>query len=354
MAECVSCGKEIPAGKFFCADCYVKMKGRRGPSGEVPPVSAAISEKRDEREDMSNETEPLSRAAVPTGVTPVGKASGAITPASVKKVVTMKSPADKAAKEKAGKKRFAVTITFSERTYAALNRLKIKKEEKSQEPDTSAKSRQTSRAHSRRAARRRGPYGRPMLKAVAEASSRGTERRGGFMGIIGYRERTLDRGDVAAIAMAVFAVLSIIVLSFLPWVRISLGEGQASGVQTVKVTGMDLGAIIYVCITMAVVALLYMAATWRFKGVFSIMDFGVAFILAGVVIIPLFYIVIASNARILAAALEQIGRGGSPIPEAYERQTIWPAYMMVFSAALLAFAGLVRLSERKSGTSPGE
>ena len=35
MAECVSCGRQIATGTFFCDECYKSMKGKLGPSNET-------------------------------------------------------------------------------------------------------------------------------------------------------------------------------------------------------------------------------------------------------------------------------------------------------------------------------
>jgi hypothetical protein len=150
--------------------------------------------------------------------------------------------------------------------------------------------------------------------------------------------------------MALVAVLAILLMSFQPWARITLEDPEAAQALVVEVTGIDLGAITYICMALAAAALLYVAATWMIKGVFTVVDFGVVLVVAGVVFIPLFYVAISSNTRIVQAALEQLGRGGGPIPQQFDRQTLWPAYIMVIAGALLALAGLVRLSERKSGT----
>jgi hypothetical protein len=353
MAECVSCGKEIPAGKFFCEDCYTKMKGRRRPMGEVPRISSEKQKEPVLTGEASGEEELPQETAAPTGVVPVKKASGTLTPASSKKVVSMKPTTDRAAKEKAGKKRYIVTISFSERTYAALARLKVKGGKKAPAAKETAGSPQVAQAESGEKERGKEPNGRPQLKAV-ESSGWAPKRKRGFRGAVAYRDRPADRGDVVAIAMSTFAVLTIIVMSFLPWATISFGGQEGSMPQTVKVPGIDLGAITYICMALPVAALLYMVATWRFKGVFTIVDYGVVLMIAGVVFIPLYYVAISSNNRFVVAAMRQLGGSGSAIAAQFERQTLWPAYLMVLAGALLAFAGLVRLSERKSTVSQGD
>ena len=347
MAECVSCGKETPAGKFFCEDCYVKMKGRRGPSGELlrPP-------REEPRKPAAVDDIPRSDATTPEvaeaeGLVPLKKASGTLTPASSKKVISMKPGAEKAAREKTGKKRIKVTITFSERTYAALARVKGgRKEVAGTSPDGTALASRAYQPGTKGAVRGGRLHRRPKLKAVA-ATSAATKQKSGFRRAIGYRDRALDGRDKIAIAMAIITVLAIVILCFMPWAKVSWSTGGGTGVQTVEVTGTDLGAMTYVCMAIVISALLYAVATWVFKGMFTVIDFGVIFIVAGIVFIPLLYSTLASNARFLSAALEQAGISGGALPAQFERQTLWPAYALVLAGAILGFAGLIRLSERK-------
>ena len=255
----------------------------------------------------------------------------------------MRPPADKATKEKGGKKRFTVTITFSERTYAALARINPRRRKENGALQNGAGEPQAARSRSRSSTR-----GRPRLQAVG-ASSRPAKRKSGFMGMIAYRDRAADSGDIAAVTMALVAVLAILLMSFQPWARITLEDPEALQALVIEVKGIDLGAITYVCMALAAAALLYTAAAWVFKGAFTLVDFGVVLLVAGVLFIPLFYTAISSNTRMLQAALEQLGRSGGSIPSQFDRQTLWPAYIMVIAGALLALAGLVRLSERKGG-----
>jgi hypothetical protein len=348
MAECVSCGKDIPAGKFFCDECYVKMKGQRGMLKKVPPASGVKTGGETSPTATSDDTERSVKPVVPDGIVPEKKARGTLTPASGKKVVSMKPATDKAAKEKAGKKKFTVTISFSERTYAALARMKRKKKEEAPLAKGKSEISAAAPALQRKGRRSKGPHGRPKLKAVASSKKPATQNRGGFMGLIAYRERKLDRRDIISAALASFAVLMIFVLSFTSWAKVSWSEGGESSMQTVKIKGFDLGAMTYICIAIVAVAYLYMVATWLFKGPFTKIDYGVVLIVAGIIFIPIFFATISSTSRLLSVALEKAGRRGNLIPPQYERQTLWPAYIIVLMGAVLGFSGLIRLSERKS------
>ncbi len=346
MAECVSCGKEIPAGKFFCDECYVRMKGRKGTLREVPQSPAGEPASGGSAVEVPGESKDAGEPSIAGGVTPERKASGTLTPASDKKVVSIKPASGRSVKEKAGKKRFTVTISFSEKTYTALSRLRGGRSRDSAGAEEESAVSAPAEGRPRRAARGRGPHGRPHLKAVA-GKVKPPGKRGGFMRVVSYRDRPWDRGDKTAAVLASFAASMIIVLSFLPWARVTWAEGEGGTPQVVEVTGVDLGAMTYACIALAALAFMYMIGTWMFKGPFARIDYGVVLIAAGIVFIPLLYATIASNPRLIGAALEEVGRGGGAIPVQYERQTLWPAYAMVFMGTLLAFSGLIRLGERR-------
>lgn len=353
MAECVSCGKDIPAGKFFCEDCYFRMKGRRRPSGEVPDASAGSRDASAAVGRPQADTGSAPHGALPAGITPAARARADLTPAAGKKVVSMRPYAEGAGKEKAGGKRFTVTITFSERTYAALAKLRRGGKEKGTARADGTGGSEASSVRSRRATKNPNRRRRPDLKAVAGISS-SSGREGGLGKLTGYRDRPMDRGDMAAMAMAAIAVAAIVILSFLPWARISILDEELMVMQPVEVKGADLGLITYACIFIAAAALLYVVASRLWVKGLAAVDFGVVLILAGIVIIPLFYASIASNDRFLAIALERLGRNAARLPEQYERVTLWPTYAMVIAGALLAFSGLLRLSERRGGNAAVE
>jgi hypothetical protein len=342
MAECVSCGKEIPAGKFFCDDCYRKMKGRRGslrrvtqPLERKPAVEAAAAPV----VGGGDEPKGAEGRAANSGVQEAEKkTSGTLTPTTSKKVVSLKPEIDRAprGKGKAGKTRFTITITFSERTYMALERLKRKKKE-------------APAAKPKRAGRKTGPHGRPKLKAVESVSRKPQEKRNYLLRLLKYRDRKWDRGDVAAGLMATAGLVLTLVLSPLPWVRLTWVTEGGAPAQVAKVSGIDLGALVYILIVLAVLSWLYMAVTAFLKRSLLEVDFGVVLLLAGVIFIPIVFITLAFNGHIYNTALAIIRRSGSYIPEAaarYERKTLWPSYFMVLMGCVLAFSGLIRLSVR--------
>lgn len=351
MPECVSCGKEIPAGKFFCDECYVKMKGKRGTLKKVH--STPIPAEKPAAPKVEGEQGVGAKPVVPEGIVTEAKARGTLTPASSKKVVSLKSSEEKAEKQKSAKKRFTVTITFSERTYASLARVRgrLKRKKKEKVPGVEGETGEAAAAPEKAVKRKRkkGPYGRPKLKAVASSAKSEARQRGGFMGLVAYRDRKLDRRDIIAAVLASIAVLAIIVLSFSSWVRLAWDQGGTGSMQGAQVKGIDLGGITYVILAVVVVAYLYMVATWLFKGPFAKLDYGVVLIVAFIVFVPVFFAAISSNARLLNAALEKVGSARQGIPSQYERQTLWPAYVMVLMGAVLAVSGLIRLSERRGG-----
>ncbi len=331
MTECVSCGKEIPAGSFFCADCYVRMKGRRGPSAGSPRDGDAGRT----QEASAGVTAGEAAAAAP-GPAPAAGVGGALTPVSGKKVVSIKPQLERGGRERGGRKRFTVTITLGERTYAALDRMRGRGGKRGKGEGEGSVAGKGGRARS----------GRPRLKAVAATRAGAAPGKRGLKGAIAYRDRPMDGGDKVSAALAALAALAIIVLTFRPWARISMGGGDPSAGRKVEVAGTDLGALPFVCIALAAAALLYMMAAKILGGPFAVLDYGVVFILAGVVVIPLLYAAIAPNAALLAAAAKKLGMDAGMAAGQFGRQTLWPAYLSVLAGALLAFAGLVRLSER--------
>jgi hypothetical protein len=163
----------------------------------------------------------------------------------------------------------------------------------------------------------------------------------------------MDGKDKLAVATAAFCVLVIAGFSFLPWVRVSWNTGDASGIQTVDVAAKDLGAMTYICLAIVIAALPFTLASLFLRGAFAALDYGVVLIAAGVLFVALFFATIASNARFLGAALEELGRGGSSLPAQFDRKTLWPAYIMPIAGAGMALAGWVRLLERKGAVGPG-
>ena len=348
MPECVSCGKEIPAGRFFCDDCYVKMKGRRGTLKEVSKTPAGEGEMPDgaaaEKGEQGGEASP------PAESTPAKKASGTLTPTSGKKVVSIKPDVDRSGRDKGkvGKKRFTVTISFSERTYAALGRLRRKGRSEAGVPGEGEAVTPVKPVKEKR--RAKGPHGRPQLKAVKIATAGKGEPERGLWKWIGYRDRARDRRDIAAIATATVSFVLVIVLSFTGWVKLSWSPGETGGGGAVSIKGIDLGIFFYISIAIMAVAYLYMVATWVFKEPLVKVDYGVTLLIGGVAYIPFIYASIASTERLFDAAYRILGYGGGAVPANYQRSTLLPAYIAVLAGAAFAISGLMRLSERKAGS----
>ncbi len=347
MANCVSCGREIEPGSLFCDQCYAKMKGRRGPLRDIAGTAAG-------KQDAGRPAGAAEEGAAPPPAAAARRASGYLTPADQKKVVSIRPDLDKNAKEKHGrsKKRFTITITFSERTYQMLYRLSRRKggkeagvtaaggEEKAPAP-----------AESKPARRRKGLYGRPALTAVGGGKVAGYEGRTkavGLKGWIAHRERKWDRRDYGALALGAAAGVLILALSFLGWLRVSWGAAEGPSFYDVSIKGIDLGALAYLIIALDVAAFLYIPAARLLGRRLRHLDFGVVLLLAGILIIIIFYAAIAPNDRIMDIAYrlaEQ--RGLVPAGELAQRETLASAYLMALLGVLMAFSGLVRLSERR-------
>lgn len=353
MANCVSCGREIEPGSLFCEQCYAKMKGRRGPMRDVAGTAAGRQE--EGRPDAS----PQGGAAPGTG----GKArkpAGSLTPADQKKVVSIRPDLEKNAKERYGKskKRFTITITFSEKTYAMLSRFGRRKGEVREGAAASEEGEQATVPEKRKAAyRRKGLHGRPALKAVSGRKGTASESRKGavgFRGWIAHRERKWDRGDYAAMALAAAAGILIFSLSFAGWVEVGWGAADGPTYYKVSIKGIDLGVLSYLIIVLAVIALLYIPTAWRLERWLHSLDFGVVLLLAGILIIALFYAVIAPNQRMMDIAYRLANqRGMVPVGEQVQRQTLAAAYLISLAGVLMAFSGLVRLSERREEAEKG-
>lgn len=170
----------------------------------------------------------------------------------------------------------------------------------------------------------------------------------GFMGWIAKRERKWDRMDYAALLLATAAAVLILALSFAGWVRVSWGAADGPAAYVVSIEGVDLGVLTYLIIVLAVAALLYIPAAWRLERWLRGLDFGVVLLLAGLLIIVLFYADIASNQRIFDIAYRLANqRGIYPEGVLVQRETMAAAYLMALMGVLMAFSGLVRLSERR-------
>lgn len=345
MANCVSCGREIEPGKLFCEQCYARMKGKRatlrdvgGGKTENAAAGGGVV--------MGGETAPAAGAVTK-------RVSGSLTPASQKKVVTLRPDLDKEHKEKYGKskKRFTITITFSERTYEMLSRFGRGKKTKgtSAEGASRREGAVAKTAKSRTARGRRGPHGRPALKAVeGKTARRGQDMARGFRGWIARRERKWDGMDYAALLLTTASAVLILALSFAGWVRVSWGAAQEPASFAVSVRGVDLGAITYAIMALGMAALFFIPIAWRLGRWLRRLDFGVILLLAGILIIMLFYVNIASDQKMLDVAYRLANRQGFyPEGEQVQRETMTAAYLMVFMGVLMAFSGLLRLSERR-------
>ncbi len=364
MADCVSCGKAVPAGKLFCDDCYAKMKGNESTLKRVArPVEQKPASMADEPSAIEGGTrqaegsEPVAPAGMPEGVK---TASGSLTPTSVKKVVSIKPDVEKVAKEKGkgGKKKFTVTITFSERTYTALARLKRKKKEGTPAtPTEPAKQNVPDEASDAVAPiikmkgrkRKTGPHGRPLLKAVGGKTTPGGQPKSLYERTLGYRARQWDKRDKVAAIIATFAVVMAIILLFLGWVKFTWIESEGSVPTTINIKGINLGLVAYIMVAMAFLAWLYMALTWLIKRPLLNLDFGAVLLIAGILLIIITFITLSSNGLMVQTAgnILKKGAGFKNTIAGYEKQSLWPAYVMVLAYCLLAFSGLIRLSERK-------
>ena len=360
MPDCVSCGRQIPPGKLFCDECYMRMKGRMGPKQRRDPSrksEAHATSRQAPTATRADVTEPPRNVVALEGdqAAQGGGARAGLTPASQKKVVSMRPRAEKSAKDKTkSAKKFTITITFSEKTYERLARararLKRGEGKKAKETAMEAVPAGTPAAPRKRKGRR-GPYGRPLLRAVESSGKHQPEARKGLKRVLLHRRRAWDRGDYLSAVAATSGTAMILAFSFLAWVKQSWVSQGGSSLLTGGVKGAELGAPVYVVMALAALAWSYMVATALLGGERLKLDFGVVLLLAGLVIIPLIFVALSDNKVVYDAAIRILGGKGTPIPiEAigYERNTSWPAYLMVLSGLALSLSGLARLSERRA------
>ncbi|MDY6795411.1 MAG: hypothetical protein SWK76_09070 [Actinomycetota bacterium] len=354
MAQCVSCGRAIAAGKFFCDECLKQMKGKRGSLKEVESKTEAGKAKAVEGK-ISQEIEPgegpdQGAEAPSKGVGYIEKQlRSTLTPTAGKKVIALKPGMQESAdgKQAGQRKKFKITITLSERSYRTLSRLKLRKKDAlpTVEGDEVVTPKESPKPR-----KKRSLYGRPKLKAVSGISGRRSEPEKGIKEFIAYRDRRWDKGDLASAIMATAAMVFCLVIVNLGWVRITWSEAEGVQPRSLTINGIDLGAPIYVIIVLVCTAWLYMILTRFLHRAWLGCDFGLVLMLVGIIFIIIFFVTISSNDRILGIVAGMIGKGENYFGQrlySYQRQTLWSAYIMVFIGSIFAFSGLIRLSERR-------
>lgn len=343
MPECVSCGKEIAAGRLFCDQCYKSMKGKLGPSKKRDPESKIpVGEAR-----AGVATRPSGLPPEQPGQNP----AGTLTPASNKKIVTLKRGIDKPSggKETGVKKKFSITISLSERAYRTFGHLKSGSRRKTKDGAQVSDSTMPDNTKRRRLGKA-GPHGRARLKAVEVAKRKSGETQGWLWTLVGYRERPMDNLDWYAAAIGTMTAVLILALSFLGWVSVkSAAEGGAANTQ-VSVKGLDFGLLFYILIAVVAFCWGYMAATLALKRPLLKIDFGIVMLPGGLICIAIIFVAMGARNNLLEIALRVMRAAGKDIrdPNAlFEMQTLWPAYLMVLMGAAMSLAGLMRLSSRK-------
>ncbi len=339
MPECVSCGKQIADGRLFCDQCYKGMKGKLGPSKKADPQSKIPAGAA--RQGVAER---------PPGLPPEQPA-GTLTPASNKKIVTLKPEIDKPSREKETgvKKKYSITISLSERAYRTFGHLKRGSGRKTKDGAQVSDSTMPDNSKRRRVGKA-GPYGRARLKAVEVAKKKSGETQGWLWTLVGYRERPMDNLDWYAAAVGTMAAVLILALSFLGWASVkSVGDGGAANTQ-VSVKGLDFGLIFYILIAVVALCWGYMAATIALKRPLLKIDFGIVMLPGGLVCIAIIFVAVGARNNLLEIALRMMQAVGRDIqdPNAlFETQTLLPAYLMVLMGAAMSLAGLMRLSSRK-------
>ncbi|MFW6113926.1 MAG: hypothetical protein ACOC78_03275 [Actinomycetota bacterium] len=356
MPQCVSCGRYIPTGKFFCDDCYKKMRGRKGKLKKVeqkPPAGKDVLERTSREPGSGVSPEQGEQTPAAAGDYIEKHIRNTLTPASGKKVVSLKPGIDKdGEKSLAGqKKRFKITITLSERTYMALARFKLRRKEGPAAAEGGMDKEPLAEKPGRAKKKKVGPHGRPKLKAISSEGGDAAPDKG-LKRFVAYRRRKWDKGDITAAAMATAVMILSIVLMNIGWIRLIWSEAQGIAPETLELKGTDLGAPIYVIAVLVCAAWLYLFITRLARRAFLKVDYGLVLLLVGLIFIIVLFMTISSNDRITGIAAEMIGKADNYFRQgaySYERQTLWTAYIMVLLGCAFAFSGLIRLSERGKG-----
>jgi hypothetical protein len=323
------------------------MKGSKGPSGSVGQAEGMAPRLGDEGAESGQEKsrpvgQPLETAKRP---------SGELTPSIGKKVITLKPDVDTSSRQKErGRKRFKITISFSERTYERLSRLSRKKEKGGGTATALQPGESPIVAEPVGRGTGAGPHGRARLKAVRATPRRPRKERGFTGRVLGHRDRPWDRRDwTTALAYTACGIL-VLILTFMSWMRLGwIDENGAD--RTVDIKGIQLGFPVYIIMAIVLVAWLYMAMTWLLGKPLVDLDFGVVLLVAGVLIIIIFYITLSWSGLVVRAADRALGWEEGMFKEVvsgYDQRNIWPAYLMILMACGIAFSGLARLSERRS------
>jgi hypothetical protein len=331
------------------------MRGGKGPSGATgkPGAAPASGEGTPKAvvpgeggQGLEGKTGHLARQAASER-----KARATLTPSTGKKVIALKPDLEKTTKgkPKGEDKRFTLTISLSENAYRKLQRLKGRKENAGPTEGISGSQPTTLPAHPLTGKRRSGPYGRARLRAV----SAGTEREGKEAGLLqrlfNPGEQAWDNRDWAAAACATISTLLLLTLPFVGWLRFSwaIEEGRN---QVLDIKGFQLGWPIYLIMVLAFAAWSYMALThYLAKPLFKV-DFGLVLLVGGALIIILFYVSISSSGMVARAADKALAQPPGTFTNMVSngnRENLVPAYLMVLMGLVLAFSGLVHLSERR-------
>lgn len=349
MAECVSCGKKIPEGELFCRECLSRMKGRgsrlagveRGPE----PTAARGGGAEEVAGSSARKESATDRGASPEGSVPLGvrRARGELTPASDKKVISLRPGLEEKKVEKGG---FRITITLSERGYRALSRLGLgeKKKEKGEKREKKAKVAYLKPVPG-------GAGGRSVSPRHAEEGK--SRKKGGPLSslreYISPRHRDWDRTDRVSASTILVAALLSLALFPLNWVRVEwVAAGEASP-QAVGVKGSQLGIWSYLVLSLVIVDLLYLLLWIILRRPPLPLDFGALSLAAGFLCIAFFNLALSSNGRIIEVAAATTGMDPRSLvgPQVgLSRYTQLPAYLVLVSLIAMPLAGLARLSRR--------
>lgn len=324
MANCISCGREVEEGKFFCSDCYTSMTPETGTTPESVKAEAAAGE--------------APRPALNAEEVP------SFTPPSQKRVIKDASPLP----EKKGKAAKKLEDTGAK---PAKREKQPKREKPAKEPRPARQGPSRGEAAglaARQAAGRAGRAGKragTWLKGVAARTALWLK------GLALDNKGDFDQTDWIAwgvgTAASLLLMTAVLLMGFvrLDWL---LTGSDSIETQGTVLKGIDLGAWGYVLVaSSAVLILLYILSVTATKTKINI-RVNPAFLAICISLIGLVVMVLAlwSNGSILHAAANKNGWFGTTEFDYASKTVLYGAYIAAACLVVVFGAAAVRLAER--------
>lgn len=328
MANCISCGREIEEGKFFCPDCYSSMT----PDGGTAPTPST----------------PTADKSKPAGTAPVKDAGAAaevpsFTPPSEKRAIKKAPPLPEAKAGTARKSR--------KQGEKPAKRDKGEKPAKEPRPARQGPSRgETAGLAARQAADRAGQTGKRAgnwLKGLAQRSARWLK------GIALESKGDFDQADWIAwgvgTAASLLLITAVLLMGFirLNWI---LTGSDASETQATVLKGIDLGAWGYMFVAISVILTLLFILNLTVTRMKINIRVNPAFLAICLSLIELVVIFLAlwNNGSILHAAANKNGWIGITEFDYASKNVMYGGYIAVACLVVIFGAAAMRMAEREA------